>query len=391
MVTALPARELPIYWKMNNIKPNFKEVSHDLFKAVSAALDGRAFPVIECDSMHLYSLAAKNGVSQMLALSDDFCSQLDDESLKKVVNKKLHRIHQMISQDYEYSILKERLTSEKIKFLPIKGILLRELYPVREMRTSNDIDIYYDKSRREDVRAIMNELGYEMYHSDANHDEYLKGEVNIEMHHNLCMQIEVIDKYYSDVWQKSVQVGGYEYHFSPSDEYIYTVFHAMKHFKFGGIDMRPMLDMYILENKCQLDFEYINAELAKIDLLKFGQQMRSLCKAWLSGKELSESEYILTEYILLGGYGDTTVLVKDEGGSKLSYAIRRVFPSYRFMSEKYPALQKRPAALPYYYAKRLIGFVTKDKDRLSKEKDILAKDNTEKSKKLRQIFDITGL
>lgn len=378
---------------MNNTKPDFKKVSHELFLCISALLSGNEIPATECNPSHILSLAAKNGVSQMLYLSDDFMSLLGDEEKKRAQSKKLQRIRRMISQDYEYGILKEKLTGAKIKFLSVKGIVLRELYPAREMRVSNDIDIYYDKTRRDDVRAIMGELGYNMYHSDANHDEYLKGEVNIEMHHNLCMQIDIIDRYYSDLWQRICRVGEYEYRFSPSDEYIYAVFHAMKHFKFGGIDMRPILDLYILEEKCELDFDYIEKELEKINLLKFGRSMRELCKVWLSGKTLSDEQSMLTEFILLGGYGDVTALVQGAGdsSSKMIYTFKRLFPGYRYMSEKYPSLARHPAALPYYYAKRLVTFVTHNGERMNKEKQILSEENTEKSKKLREIFEITGL
>lgn len=376
-----------------NKELNFKKVSHELFSCIGEILSGKDITAPESDALHVFSLAAKNGVSQILSFSDEFMSLLPDDARAAAEKKKLRRIKRALSQDYEYSVLKEKLCESGIDFLPMKGIVIRELYPVREMRSSNDIDIYYDKTKRDKVRTIMSELGYEMYHSDANHDEYLKGEINIEMHHNLCMQIDIIDKYYSDLWQRLEKYDGHEHRFSVSDEYIYAVFHAMKHFKFGGIDARPILDMYILEKTGRLDFGYIEKELEKIELVKFGTSMRELASAWMEGRELTDEQSLLCEFILLGGYGDVTALVQGagEGSSKARYLVKRVFPSFRYMKEKYPSLEKVPYALPFYYVKRIFDFSLHESDRAAKEKSILTKDSKDKQKKLREIFDITGL
>lgn len=375
-----------------NKELDFKKISRELFVCISDIISGRRLTLPESDASHIFSLAAKNGLSQILSFSDELMSRLSDEARKNAEKKKLRRIKRALSQDYEYGILKEKMNERGIDFLPMKGIVLRELYPVREMRTSNDIDIYYDKTKRAQVRALMGELGYEMYHSDANHDEYLKGEINIEMHHNLCMQIDIIDNYYNDLWQRLCKKEGHEHRFSPSDEYIYATFHAMKHFKFGGIDARPILDMYILEKTGKLDFCYIEKELDKIELKKFGKSLRELGHSWMEGRELTEEQELLCEFILFGGYGDTALMQgESEDTSRVAYIMKRVFPSPRYMKEKYTALERMPYALPFYYVKRIFDFSRHGGDHTSKGKKALAGEDPEKSKKLRKIFDITGL
>ncbi len=87
--------------------------------------------------------------------------------------------------------------------MPLKGTLLKDLYPKTGMREMADSDILFDASRCGDVKRIMKSLGFEIkaYGTDP-HDSYLKPPVsNFEMHRKLFDDSfdKRIAEYYKDV------------------------------------------------------------------------------------------------------------------------------------------------------------------------------------------------
>ena len=74
-----------------------------------------------------------------------------------------------------------------IWYMPLKGTLLKDLYPKTGMREMADNDILFDASRCGDVKRIMESLGFEIKaYGTGPHDSYLKPPVsNFEMHRKL--------------------------------------------------------------------------------------------------------------------------------------------------------------------------------------------------------------
>lgn len=74
-----------------------------------------------------------------------------------------------------------------IWYLPLKGVILKEMYHVYGMRQMADNDILFDSTYRKEVKDIFLSLGYEMEsYNKGNHDVYLKAPIyNYEMHVSL--------------------------------------------------------------------------------------------------------------------------------------------------------------------------------------------------------------
>ncbi len=104
------------------------------------------------------------------------------------------------------------------------------------MRQMSDHDILFDAAHAEEVKAIMEGLGYtSKYFGSSNHDCYYKEPVyNFEMHRALFgRRHEVkLQDYYRNVKDRLIQDAGknYGYHFSPEDFYIFMVAHEYKHY-----------------------------------------------------------------------------------------------------------------------------------------------------------------
>ena len=129
--------------------------------------------------------------------------------------------------------------------------MLKDLYPALGMRQMADCDILFYASRAEEVRAIMEGLGFTAKHfGNGHHDNYYKDPVyNFEMHRALLSTAhdEKLYTYYRDFRPRMVKDEGntFGYHFSPEDFYIFMIAHENKRFSGGGTGLRSLLDTYV--------------------------------------------------------------------------------------------------------------------------------------------------
>ena len=70
-------------------------------------------------------------------------------------------VHADIQQEFAWEEIKERFSEQRIKFLPLKGILLKSLYPEPAFRSMGDLDILYEEKNFEKIKTLMRESGYE--------------------------------------------------------------------------------------------------------------------------------------------------------------------------------------------------------------------------------------
>ena len=137
--------------------------------------------------------------------------------------------------------------------------------------------------------------------------------------------------------------------------------HAAKHFSHGGTGFRTIIDEYIyLNNKDNLDFNYINEELKKNKLDKFEKLLRDSAN-YIFKHEIKDNindVLMFIDFILsCGTYGNTknssTIGVIDDG-SKEKHIWVRLFPPYSVMKRRNPSLKKAPFLLPWFYFTRLL-------------------------------------
>ena len=127
--------------------------------------------------------------------------------------------------------------------MPLKGSLLKDLYPRYGMRQMSDNDILFDSSRAEDVRQIMESMGFTTKHfGHGNHDVYFKKPVsNFEMHTSIINRNnERMFEYYRNVKERLIKNDNDAcgYHFSDEDFYIFMIAHEYKHYTGGGTGLR---------------------------------------------------------------------------------------------------------------------------------------------------------
>ena len=233
--------------------------------------------------------------------------------------------------DAERKDLLSFMEENGIWYMTLKGVVLKDFYPVYGTRQMADNDILFDESFAEEIRDWFRGRGYKVKKFACGvHDTYHKEPVyNFEMHRMLFSQaLEKWYPYYANVKDRLIkdEENGYGYHFTDEDFYIYFFTHAAKHFNGAGTGLRSLVDLYLYTSKkTDLDWPYIENELKTLGLLEDERKMRELANTLFAGSaSLSEPELsplqqkLLSGIISSGAYGT----IENKVGSRMKkYAI----------------------------------------------------------------------
>lgn len=318
--------------------------AQDLIYLISCAVNGVKPDPVRIAGMDLdalYKLASRHLLAAAVAPALKAAGVKDARFVKALDHSAL----KSSTMDMEMAAAFEKFDAAVIWHMPLKGTVLQHLYPVYGMRQMSDHDILFDANRAEDVKAIMEGLGFSTEHFGAgNHDVYHKEPVsNFEMHRELFGpgHDKKLYEYYRNV-EKRLLGEGYEKHFSPEDFYLYATTHEYKHYSVSGTGLRSLLDTYVYLQKEKPDMTYVAAEAEKMGIAEFEAANRTLAQRLFSGGELTEKDNEMLEYILSSGvYGTLDHRVENRmrrnGWSKLQYALSRFFVPVSKKNEDYHA------------------------------------------------------
>lgn len=162
---------------------------------------------------------------------------------------------------------------------------------------------------------------------------------------------------------------------SNEDYYVFVIAHAYKHYSKGGTGIRTLTDIYVLNHHLgeQLNWDYVNQELASLGVLDYEQNSKTLAEkvfnhpSPLSDTMLSEAEQqMLCYYLGSSTYGNINNRVGHELHSmeiaegnisfqtKVRYIMRRLFPNRDRLGQRYPIVDKCPAIIPFLWIWRIV-------------------------------------
>ena len=320
--------------------------------------------ILAMDLTEIYAIAERHLLTAAVAMALESAGYRDERSARTVAAS----VRRTALFDAERTAVLQKLEEAGIWHMPLKGSVLKDLYPMPGMRQMSDVDILYDASRTEDLRIIMKGFGF---YTDKNsgssiHDHYFKPPVcNFEMHQVLFGpgHDERFIEYYQDVKNRLLPDEGlaYRYHFTNEDFYIYMIAHEYKHYSSGGTGLRSLLDTYVFCRQMgkKLDWGYITGELYKLDIADFEEQNRSLALHLFEGKALTEQDRAMLDYIVSSGtYGTVQNRVRNKltvygGGctARYRYMLDRFFVPVRRRSKNYAAFA---CAYPFFYRNKLL-------------------------------------
>lgn len=313
---------------------------------------------------------------------------LEGEVFKNWKKEKDKAIRKNILLDRERERIFAFMEEQGIWHMPLKGIILKEMYPAFGMRQMADNDILYDSNFQNPLCIWMKEQGYKVISCGrGNHDVYEKKPVyNYEMHTALYGEEHnpVWITYYENIKEKLIadKKKKYSFHFTDEDFYIYIITHIYKHFAGSGTGIRSLLDVYIYlqAKEAIMNWDYINEELKKVQVSDFEGKVRHLSQKVFSKElqKLTKKEEELLKYFLYSGtYGTLENHVQHRldqfETDKKGYIIKRLVPDEEFYKNYVPFVYQHKWSRPFFIIFRLVrGLFRKDR-RIMKEIKALKK------------------
>lgn len=289
------------------------------------------------------------------------------------------------NQSYEFSAITDKFKEENIRYLALKGVFLKDLYPQRDMRTMSDIDILVDDGNTERINRIMTSMNYEFVEEsdedDDHHDTYRKKPIMlIEVHRRLfgengSVYLDILP----DPWKQAVEISPCMWNFNDNWFFLYLFAHLEKHYSKRGTGIRSIMDIYVYlcHKEKELDWDYIYSQLDKVGKSQICKDIIQLSKVWFGDAKSSPKYDKMSNFILGSGiYGTkmNSVLNNYNRMSNKRYVLFRIFPPMSVMKKKYPVLRKAPVLLPVFWIVRIFSLALFKRKNISKEINYI-KDN----------------
>lgn len=347
----------------------------------------------------LYKLAKVNSVS-------NFLENWSQENCKS------EKIKQKIYKDYAFQIVKDtnenieienilnNLEENNIRTLIVKGAIFKNIYPQNYMREMCDIDILVDEKDLKKASIIMKNMGYEKF---TNHEKHLvfnkKPFFIVEIHRKLIIKKDLGYEYFKDIWKLTKTYKEYKniYQLDIENAYIFCILHLLIHFKFTGIKIKDILDVYLYNEKYKniLNYNKLEKIFTELGIVDFEANIKKIAYKWFN-KENNIDEFTEVEkYILIGANSQNRVNYEISKNATKGKTVKNLlFPELNIMQEKYPVLKKAPILLPIMWTARVFKDVFSRaypiKTRINTLKLIKKADNID-VKKIKEVYKELGI
>lgn len=348
---------------------------------VHSALTGeKAYLPEDFDFSGGLNLAKKHKIEVMFYLGALNCGFTEDEPLmKELFTITCRNIALNEQQMYSVKEIFAQFDKQKIEYLPLKGTLLKGIYPKPEMRSMGDADILIKTEQYDAIRQIMLGLGYSEVTESDHELIWNKQTVHIELHKRLIPSYNKdYYSYFGDGWRLAKPESGTRYAMSDEDQMIYLFTHMAKHYRDAGIGIKHLADLWVYrKSKPELDEDYIKKALTALQLYDFYVNIINTLAVWFDGRKPDEKTDFITNVIFDSGvYGtgearilsDAVKISKTTKSVKVKKFFSLLFPSCKNMSLKYPVLKKAPFLLPFLWVLRIICAVFFKGDSIKSQK-----------------------
>ena len=272
-------------------------------------------------------------------------------------------------QKFWVSKLSEEFEKSGIDFMPLKGSVIRSLYPKQEMRSMGDADILIHTEQYDKIVTILKENNFSFVKENLNELSWIKPPFYLELHRYLVSPSHKdYFKILGDGWEYARPAEGFKYKFEMSDEdfFVYLFAHFTKHYRSSGIGIKHITDIWVyLKAKPELDMNYIRNKLETLKMLTFYDNVIKTVDVWFGNSEFDDITYLITEKIFSSGaFGTKDSYIKSgalkelKSGESRNIRSRRIFNAvflpYKNMSVLFPVLKKAPVLLPFMWVYRII-------------------------------------
>ncbi len=355
----------------------------------------QALPVIR--EHHMVTLAYQGGVNcgldelspVMMRLFQSYCRQMLCSEGQMAAVQRLY----------------DAFENNGIDYMPLKGCNMKGRYPKPELRIMGDADILIRIGQYDQIRGILEELGYQQQ-GESDHEYIWQSEaLQLELHKRLIPSYNSdFYAYFGDGWQLAKHRSGFRHDMTAEDEFIYLFTHFAKHYRDGGIGCRHVVDLWVYLRSCPgLNEKYVRRELRKLRLLEFYENIRRLLQLWFGDGAEDEILAMMTDFIFnSGSWGkwESHVLSAEfrnrkiagsARGGRMRSLFRLLFPAARDMANRYPILKRLPWLLPVMWPVRWMDALLLRRERVAGKHRDFRSATTEKVDGYQQAMNCVGL
>ena len=379
-----------------------------MFKLISAVVLGTEYPKAFADINweNILKISLSHNITNIVGyaiLNGKY--DVPDEIKKQFEKKVFERLCVSANQNKEIDKVLEIFEEKNISYMPLKGVILQDLYPQKDMRTMADADILIKNTQYDNARKVLTDLGYEFL-SESDHEfNYIKKPyMHIELHKHLIPSYnDDLYKYFGDGWKKAklCREGSSRYELSKEDNFIYLVAHFAKHYRDAGIGIKGVIDLWIYIKKYpDINMDFIYSELEKLNLKNFFENLLKLNKVWFEDEPMDELTSKMTVFIINShtfGTMKNKMSAKSireskniEDAENFKY-FRAIFPNIQKMKLIFPVLEKFPILLPFFWVYRVVRFILFRRDRFEKNRQAVKSINVNNIKEYNKHMRMVGI
>lgn len=278
--------------------------------------------------------------------------------------------------------------------LVVKGLVCRNLYPRPDYRDSSDEDVFCGEQNFKTCHKAMIRAGMEPCNCDLDGYEvpYRKcdGVLYVELHKTLFQKNSDIfgdcNRFFEHSFEHpawvsvgETKVATLEY----SENMLYLILHAFKHFLHSGFGIRQVCDMVLFANEygSQIDWNYVQKKCRGFRAERFAAALFAIGQKYLTfdpeqagypgaWKDLNVDPEPLLQDLLCGGiYGGSSrsrvhssnitlnAVKADKKGKHGGKLLRTIFPPAKMLRGRYHWLRKKPWLLPVAWSLRCFGYL----------------------------------
>lgn len=290
-----------------------------------------------------------------------------------------------------------RTVQEGLRVLVVKGLICRQLYEKPDHRMSCDEDLLvgdsdFDKCHRIFVEeGLVPEQETDLEEKDVVSYHDPRSGLHIELHRQLFSEDSAAYGSFNNLFSRSIEnsivqtIDGVPVQtMNHTDHMLFLICHGLKHFLHSGFGVRQICDMVMFANGYGADIDWhtimkqlrqIHGDVFWLNLVDIGERwlgfsrkkshfnpetygvtmdsqalLEDIFEAGVYGK--SSEDRVHSSNITLGAYADG----EDAAGNTL---VRTIFPKRKYLTGRYPILQKVPVLLPVMWLHRLFSYGVK--------------------------------
>ncbi|MCD7803002.1 MAG: nucleotidyltransferase family protein [Clostridiales bacterium] len=361
---------------------------------------------------YLADIHSVTGIVGYVAKQSNLLSQ--EQGLPLFWNACMSSIYLFTQRAERMRDLSRKMQEAQIDHILFKGYVVKDYYPVPELRSYGDIDLVIHLEDRPRSHELMLQNGYQVKSDWEAVFSYYKDIEYYEIHSDI-MEIDVTDKadyrgFFQHMWEHTVRVDDYVWEFKPEFHFIYLLTHIAKHIYGSGAGVRMYLDLaaFILHFGDQIDWNWVRTELETIQLYDFCCVALTAVKNWFGVESPMELHPVpddvmetFLDFTLDGGVfghvnresGVNALKHAESNGksaSRVKVLLKRLFPPATEIESRYTYLQNKHWLLPVAWVHRVI----KTRGEISQhthEANVILSADTDEVQRLKKLNEAIGL